>query len=69
MLLHPSRLIGVFYGGLSLQRVLIKDSWLAVDTEDKLWLPVNYRPTCVVVQEKRVAFGCSSGSVLLLELS
>lgn len=47
----------------------IKDSWLAVGSEDRLFLPVNYRPSCTAVQNNLVSFGFASGGVLLLELS
>jgi WD40 repeat protein len=51
-----------------LQHILVKDRWLTVDSEDMLWIPANYQPSCTAMQSNRVAFGYSSGRVLLLGL-
>jgi len=67
--LHSFSLTRILSQHSSSQHVFIKESWLAVDTKDNLWLPVNYRSTRVVVHEKRVAFGYPSGKVLLLEFT
>lgn len=52
----------------SQQRIVVKDSWLTVDAEDSIWLPVNYRPGTASVLDQQVAVGYSSGRVMVLKL-
>jgi WD40 repeat protein len=53
---------------LPAQRVFVEERWLTVNSEDLLWIPANYRPSCTAFYNCRVAFGSSSGRVLLLEM-
>jgi WD40 repeat protein len=47
------------------ERIIVKDRWLAVNSEDTLWLPANYIRSCVAIQGSLVALGSSSGMILL----
>ncbi|KAF5851015.1 hypothetical protein GGP41_010749 [Bipolaris sorokiniana] len=49
--------------------IFVKDRWLAVNSEDMLWLPPNYFPSCTTVQGNLVAFGFGSGRMMLLGFS
>jgi WD40 repeat protein len=51
------------------QRIFVVERWLTVDAEEMLWIPANYLPSCTAVCRRRIAFGYSSGRVLVLELS
>lgn len=51
------------------QRIFVSDRWLTVNMEDMLWIPANFEPTCTAVRSNQIAFGYSSGRVLLLLLS
>jgi WD40 repeat protein len=48
--------------------VFVAERWLTVDAEDVLWIPANYQASCTAVHSCRVAFGYSSGRVLLLDI-
>ncbi|OAQ58038.2 hypothetical protein VFPPC_17043 [Pochonia chlamydosporia 170] len=37
--------------------------------ENILWLPIEFRPTCSTVSGSTIAIGCSSGRVIVIELS
>jgi hypothetical protein len=52
-----------------LKHVFVKDSWLAVDMEDLLWLPVDYRVSCIAIRDELVVLGHNSGLITFLELS
>jgi WD40 repeat protein len=45
----------------------VKDKWVACRTENILWLPVDYRPTCLAVQENMLVMGYASGRVSFIE--
>ena len=51
------------------QRIFVAERWLTVDAKEMLWIPANYLPSCTAVCRRRIAFGYSSGRVLVLELS
>ncbi|KAF3034267.1 hypothetical protein E8E11_001607 [Didymella keratinophila] len=48
--------------------VFVTERWLTVDAEDVLWIPANYQASCTAVHSSYVAFGYSSGRVLLLAI-
>ena len=50
------------------QRIIVLGRWVMADSEGVLWIPANYQTRCNAVCTRRVAFGCSSGRVLLLEI-
>ncbi|KAF2625648.1 WD40 repeat-like protein [Macroventuria anomochaeta] len=66
----PSPALSTITPGRPVQRrVFVKSRWLVVDSEDMLWLPINYQqPDCTAVGSSQVAFGFSSGRLLLLRL-
>jgi hypothetical protein len=45
----------------------VKNQWVACRTENILWLPPDYRATCVAVQQNILAMGHASGRVTLIE--
>jgi hypothetical protein len=47
-------------------RIFVKDRWLAVNSEDMLWLPPNYLPSLTAVQGSLVVFGFESSRIMLL---
>jgi len=51
------------------QRIFVAERWLTVDAKEMLWIPANYLPSCTAVCRRQIAFGYSSGRVLVLELS
>ncbi|CAN9292558.1 unnamed protein product [Alternaria alternata] len=52
-----------------IQRIFVVERWLTVDAEEIIWIPANYQPSCTAVYSRQIAFGYSSGRVLVLELS
>ncbi|KAK4643691.1 hypothetical protein QC761_0070480 [Podospora bellae-mahoneyi] len=40
--------------------------WITRGSENWLWLPLEYRPSCLAVTASTVAIGCSSGRVLTI---
>lgn len=40
--------------------------WVVRDAEKLLWVPPEYRPSCLAVARSTVAMGCSSGRVIIL---
>ncbi|KAF2621718.1 WD40 repeat-like protein [Macroventuria anomochaeta] len=52
----------------SVERIFVGHSWLTVNSQDTLWIPADCRPSHTDVHSCRVAFGYTSGRVLLLEL-
>jgi WD40 repeat protein len=56
--------------GASLQNlsrgVFVKEQWVARETENILWIPPEYRPTCTAVHGKVVVLGTASGRMLSL---
>jgi WD40 repeat protein len=56
----------------SLQRpqpsyVFVQDQWISLNQQRMLWLPSEYRPTCVTVNKNAVVLGHSSGRITFLE--
>jgi WD40 repeat protein len=51
------------------QRIFVTDRWLAMGSEEMLWIPANFEPTCTAFRSNRVALGYSSGKVIFLESS
>ncbi|KFY96114.1 hypothetical protein V498_02885 [Pseudogymnoascus sp. VKM F-4517 (FW-2822)] len=49
--------------------VLADKSWITWKGHKVLWIPWEYRPTCLMVRDYTVALGCASGRVLLLGFS
>ncbi|KAF2621070.1 Pfs, NACHT and WD domain protein [Macroventuria anomochaeta] len=50
-------------------RILVSGRWLTVNSDGLLWIPINYFPSCTAVRCHMVAFGYTSGRVLLLGLT
>jgi hypothetical protein len=48
--------------------ISVTKRWLTVDAEDLLWIPAIYQANCAAVHSYHVAFGYSSGRVLLLDI-
>jgi hypothetical protein len=46
----------------------ILDAWIVRGEEQILWLPAEYRPSCWAVTGSKVAMGCPSGRVLILDI-
>ena len=46
---------------------VVKD-WLVDGATNFLWLPTDYRPTCVTVQDRLVILGHSSGRISFLQI-
>lgn len=42
-------------------------SWIRRSSRNWLWIPTQYEPTCSAVAASKVAIGCASGRVLILE--
>ncbi|KAH8585299.1 quinon protein alcohol dehydrogenase-like superfamily [Bisporella sp. PMI_857] len=49
--------------------IFIKERWVSLDMENLLWLPSDYRLSCVAVRGSIVAFGCESGRVSFMEFA
>lgn len=49
--------------------LLADKSWITLNGEKLLWIPWEYRPVCLMLQDHKVAIGCASGRVLLLRFS
>jgi hypothetical protein len=47
--------------------LFVSDNWVTIEEENIIWLPPNYRATCVAVWNGIVVLGHSSGSVSFLE--
>src|SRR5436190_15892014 len=41
------------------------DTWITCNSENLLWLPSEYRPSCSAITASTVAIGCASGRVLI----
>jgi hypothetical protein len=52
-----------------LRTLFVLNEWVIEAGEDVLWLPPDYRATCIAVCDGIVALGHSSGSVSLLEFT
>jgi WD domain, G-beta repeat len=46
----------------------VKDKWVAYRTENILWLPVDYQPTCLAVQENILVIGYVSSRVAFIKV-
>ncbi|KAL0929681.1 Vegetative incompatibility protein HET-E-1-like protein 15 [Colletotrichum truncatum] len=46
-----------------------KGTWIINNSQKLLWLPPEYRASCYAVDRLKVAIGCRSGYVLLLQIS
>ncbi|KAK3935016.1 hypothetical protein QBC46DRAFT_225081, partial [Diplogelasinospora grovesii] len=44
-------------------------TWITWCSENLLWLPSEYRPSCSAVVASAVAIGCPSGRVLIMKFS
>ncbi|EFR02261.1 hypothetical protein MGYG_05262 [Nannizzia gypsea CBS 118893] len=51
----------------SIMEILILDQWLTLKGENVLWLPPEYRPTCVAFRGRIIALGHVTGQVSFLE--
>jgi WD40 repeat protein len=49
--------------------LFVKGHWITRDSENLLWLPADYRPTCSAFKNNILVFGLSSGRVTFMELS
>ena len=49
--------------------IFVSKHWVSQNGERLLWLPSEYRPTRVAVQDGIVVFGCVSGRVLIMEFT
>ncbi|KAF2184907.1 WD40 repeat-like protein [Zopfia rhizophila CBS 207.26] len=49
--------------------VFVGQHWVSREGEALLWLPSEYRPSCVAVQDGTVAFGYGPGRVLVMEFA
>ncbi|KAI9854448.1 MAG: hypothetical protein M1813_001242 [Trichoglossum hirsutum] len=45
----------------------VKKQWVACRTENILWLPIDYRPICLVVRDNILVMGHASGQVTFIE--
>ena len=67
--------ISSFHTGVSffpsnyLRGLFVSSNWVAEDKENILWLPPDYRATCVTVWNGIVALGHSSGGISFLEFN
>jgi WD40 repeat protein len=52
---------------ISAGAVDVKERWIGYDGRDILWLPSEYAPSSVAVHKCKVAFGCPSGGVFIME--
>lgn len=52
-----------------LRSIFVKEQWVSQAMENILWLPSEYRPSCVAVHENLVEFGCEIGRVLIMEFA
>lgn len=44
-------------------------SWVEVNGQKLLWLPVDYRPKCWVVSKSTIVLGCKSGKVVIIRFA
>ncbi|KAI9776365.1 MAG: hypothetical protein M1839_000445, partial [Geoglossum umbratile] len=51
-----------------LPALFIKDQWVMLEEQSLLWLPPEYRPTCIAVYENVICLGHSSGHVTILKI-
>ena len=58
--------VGQPLSGLS-SYLYIKSQWVAFRTENILWLPAEYRPTCSAVRDNTLVIGHASGQVTFIE--
>ncbi|KAF2183951.1 hypothetical protein K469DRAFT_581137, partial [Zopfia rhizophila CBS 207.26] len=52
-----------------LHGISVSEQWVRWGTEDILWLPKEYRPSCTAIYESVVALGNFSGRMLILEFA
>jgi WD40 repeat protein len=45
----------------------VTSQWVTCKTENILWLPADYRPTCLAVRENLVVLGHTSGRVISIK--
>jgi hypothetical protein len=50
-----------------LRTLFVSNDWVAEEGADILWLPPNYRATCVAVRDGMVVLGHSSGNISFLK--
>src|SRR5437868_3722765 len=50
-----------------LQTLFVSNNWVSEEKENILWLPPDYRSTCVAVWNGIVVLGYSSGGISFLE--
>ncbi|KAK6542334.1 Transducin (beta)-like 1 X-linked receptor 1 [Orbilia ellipsospora] len=49
--------------------IFVKGEWITRDLKDELWLPHDFRPTCMAVYGKTFMFGHRSGQVSFMEFN
>ncbi|KAF8525024.1 hypothetical protein BDD12DRAFT_923863 [Trichophaea hybrida] len=57
-----------FQSTTSLCPLNVNGHWLRLGTENILWLPPDYRPTCLSVRHNIVVFGHASGRITFIEV-
>ena len=50
-------------------QIFVKETWVVLDMEKVLWLPSDYRATCVAVWNNILVFGHASGRVTFIHFS
>jgi hypothetical protein len=59
--------IGVSSSSNCLRTLFVSDNWIAEEMENILWLPPDYRATCVAVWNGIVVLGHSVGNISFLK--
>jgi WD40 repeat protein len=62
----PHRSVGQPHSDFS-SYLYVKKQWVAYRTENILWLPTDYRPTCLDVRDNILVMGHVSGQVTFIE--
>jgi hypothetical protein len=60
-------LLNISFSSEYLLPLFVSNNWITVEEENIIWLPPNYRATCVAVWNGIVVLGHSSGGVSFLE--
>ncbi|CAI7653790.1 unnamed protein product [Penicillium glandicola] len=57
------------FSGTKLEISLQPDRWIAIDGQNELWIPPDYRPSTSTVRDGAIAVGCGHGRVYMIAFS
>ncbi len=69
ILIPSSLFIAPFHQNNKLCAISVDDQWVALNGQSFLWLPSDYRPSCIAVWGSVICLGHASGNVTFFEFN